>query len=118
MKVTKNDTLPEEVKETINYLSTIYQGSLRITDLPRILRKISGLELDDLTSWSPQFVSYLIDLQKNFMEGGELDLTVFHQDVNNVFHLTKTEKQILVKNNIEGKLWAIIWYASFPSQII
>lgn len=116
MTVTKEDVLPKDVKETINYLGTVYKGSQRITDLPGILRKVTGLEISDLTSWSSQFVSYLIDLQRNFMEGGELDLTVFHQDVINVFHLTKIEKQLLVKNNIEGKLWAIIWSVSFPSQ--
>lgn len=116
MKVTKEDVLPREVKETINYLGTVYSGGLKITDFPEILRKVTGLEISDLTSWSSQFVSYLIDLQRSFMGGGELDLTVFHQDVDNVFHLTKKERQILVKNNIEGKLWAIIWTASFPSQ--
>lgn len=116
MKITKNDILPKDVKETINYLGEVYRGSQKITDFPELLRKVSGLEILDLTSWSSQFVSYLIDLQRKFMEGGELDLTVFHQDVNNVFHLTKTEKQLLVKNNIEEKLWAIFWVVSFPSQ--
>lgn len=116
MKVTKNDVLPKDVKETVNYLGVVFKGSQKITDLPEILRKVSGLEISDLTSWSSQFVSYLIDIQRNFMEGGELDLTVFHQDVNNVFHLTKMERQFLVKNNIEGILWAIIWAVSFPSQ--
>lgn len=116
MKVTKNDVLPKDVKETINYLGKIYGGNQKITDLPELLRKVSGIEISDLTSWSAQFVSYLIDLQRNFMEGGELDLAVFHQDVNNVFHLTKLERQLLVKNNIEGKLWAILWSVSFPSQ--
>lgn len=113
MTVTKNDDLPEEVRETVNYLKTIYKGNLKITDLPDILRKVTGLEITDLSSWTSQFVSYLIDLQRLFMDGGKLDLTVFHQDVNNVFHLSKKEKQILVKNNIEEKLWSIIWAVSF-----
>lgn len=117
MIITKNDVLPKDVKETVNFLKTVYGMRIKITDLPEILCKVSGLEITDLTSWSSQFVSYLIDLQHKFMVGEELDLAVFHQDVNNVFHLTKTEKQILVKNNIEEKLWAIIWAVSFPSQI-
>lgn len=116
MKVTKNDVLPKDVKETVNYLGVVYNGNQKITDFPELLGKVTGLEISDLTSWTSQFVSYLIDIQRNFMEGGELDLTVFHQDVNNVFHLTKMERQLLVKNNIEGKLWAIIWSVSFPSQ--
>lgn len=116
MTVTKDDVLPRNVKETINYLGVLYGGSIKITDLPDILRKVTGLELADLSSWTAQFVSYLIDLQKLFMGGGKLDLAVFHQDVNNVFHLTKIEKQLLVKNNIEGILWAIMWSVSFPSQ--
>lgn len=116
MIITKNDILPKDVKETVNFLKTVYGMGIKITDFPDILNKVSGLEISDLTSWSPQFVSYLIDLQHKFMVGEKLDLALFHQDVNNVFHLTKTEKQILVKNNIEEKLWAIFWAVSFPSQ--
>lgn len=108
MIVTKYDIPPKEVQETANYLRAVYGGNIRITELPEILRKVTGLEISDLSSWSSQFISYLIDLQKSFMEGGKLDLTVFHQDVNNVFHLTKIERQLLVKNNIEEKLWSIL----------
>lgn len=108
MKITKDTKLPDRVKETIRYLRNLFGYNLKITDFPKILESIIGIDIDDWSSWSSQFESYLIDLQKKFMEGGELDLTVFHQDVVNVFHLSKLEKTILVKNNIEEKLWAIM----------
>lgn len=108
MVITKETELTSDVKETLNFLKLAKGGNLKITDLPSLLETVSGVKIEDLTSWTSQFVSYLIDLQKKFMGGGELDLTVFHQDVNKVFHFSKIERQLLVKNNIEEKLWAIM----------
>ena len=93
--------------------------NLKITDLPDLLRTVSSQKLEGIdytTDWTPMFVSYLIDLQHKFMKGGNLDMVVFHQDIIKVFHPSRLEKQLLVKENFEERLWAIWLAVSEPSH--
>ena len=108
--------IPVLTKECFNLLKDKYMGNLKITDLPEYLKSTTTLNFEDLSSWTPRYISYLIDLQREFMSGRELDMVVFHQDIIKVFHLSKLERQLLVKNNIEEKLWAILLAVSKPTQ--
>lgn len=114
---TPEKDIPILTKECFNLLRDKYGGSIKITDLPEYLKTLTTLKFEDLSGWTPMFVSYLIDLQRKFMSGRELDMVVFHQDIIKVFHLSKLEKQLLVKNNIEEKLWAILIAVSKPTQL-
>lgn len=114
MKVSKTTEPTETTKTIFNTLRGRYGIGLKITDLLMYLRYLTGLEILDHT-WTSEFESYLIDQQRKFMSGDDIDMTVLHQDVVNVFHLTKLEKQLLVDKHIEEMLWAILLAITFPS---
>lgn len=116
---TPDKDIPVLVKECFNKLKDKYGSNFNITNLPDYLKLITSQSFEDIdyyTDWTPMFVSYLIDLQRKFMKGGDLDMIVFHQDIIKVFHPSKLEKQLLVKNNFEERLWAIWLAVSEPSH--
>jgi hypothetical protein len=59
-----------------------------------------------------RFASYLIDTQINFNEGKDIDLSVLHKDLINVFDFTKKERDILVDGNVEERIWSVLKYVS------
>lgn len=116
---TPETEIPTLTKECFNKLKDRYGCNLKITDLPEYLRTISSQKFDGIdykSDWTPMFESYLIDLQKNFMSGCDIDMVVFHQDIIKIFHLTKLERQLLVDENFEERLWAIWLAVSCPTH--
>lgn len=116
---TKDSDIPKITKECFNILKEKFGYNIKITDLPILLRTVSDQRLegiDYLNDWTPMFVSYLIDLQRKFMSGNNIDMVVFHQDIIKIFHPTKLEKQHLVDEKIEERLWAIFLAVSKPSH--
>lgn len=116
---TPDEEIPELTKECFNRLKDTYGYNLKITDLPDYLKLLTDMNLEHVDyqeTWTPMFVSYLIDLQHRFMKGDDLDMVVFHQDIIKVFHPSGLEKKLLVKNNIEERLWAIWLAVSNPSK--
>lgn len=116
---TPEKDIPVLTKECFNMLKDKFGCNFKITDLPDYLRVVTLQKFEDIdyhTDWTPMFVSYLIDLQHKFMKGGNLDMVVFHQDIIKVFHPSKLEKQLLVKDNFEERLWAIWLAVSEPSH--
>ncbi len=113
---TPEEDIPVLTKECFNWLKDRYGNNLKITDLPDYLRTLTTQKFEDLSDWTPMFVSYIIDLQRKFMGGGNLDMVVFHQDITKAFHLSRLEERFLVKDNFEERLWAIFLAVSKPSQ--
>ena len=116
---TDDVNIPVLTKKCFNKLKDRFGYNLKITDLPELLRTVSSQKFEDIdytTDWTPMFVSNLIDLQKLFMSGKDIDMVVFHQDIINVFHSTKLEKQHLVDENFEERLWAVMLAVSNPSK--
>ena len=116
---TKDSDIPKITKECFNTLKDRFGHNIKITDLPDLLRTVSSQKLEGIdytTDWTPMFVSYLIDLQRSFMSGCNIDMVVFHQDIIKIFHPTKLEKQYLVDEKIEERLWAIFLAVSNPSH--
>lgn len=114
-----DDDIPDVTKECFNLLKDRYGYNLKITDLPDYLRVVTGQKFDNIdynSDWTPQFVSYVIDLQRNFMDGRDIDMVVFHQDIIKVFHPSRLEKQLLVDLNFEERLWSIFLAVSCPSH--
>lgn len=107
------EDIPRLTKECFNWLRWKFGVNTKITDLPELLRASLDMELEGInynSDWTPQFVSYLIDLQRDFMAGRDIDMVVFHQDIIKVFHLSRLERQLLVDKNPEERLWSI-WLA-------
>ena len=116
---TKDSDIPKITKECFNILKEKFGYNIKITDLPILLRAVSDQRLegiDYLNDWTPMFVSYLIDLQRKFMSGNNIDMVVFHQDIIKIFHPTKLERQLLVDENFEERLWAIWLAVSCPTH--
>ena len=120
ININKEDSeIPEITKKCFNVLKDRFGYNIKITDLPILLRTISDQKLEGIdynSDWTPMFVSYLIDLQRDFMSGRNIDMVVFHQDIIKIFHPTKLEKQYLVDEKIEERLWAILLAVSNPSH--
>ena len=110
--------LPKLTKECFNLLINRFGSNLKITDLPELLKTVTtNDEFEDINymyEWTPEFVSYLIDLQRDYMAGKDLDLGILHQDLVKVFHLSKAKRQNLVDNNFEERLWAIFFAITNP----
>lgn len=116
---TPDSEIPKLTKECFNKLKDKFGYNIRITDLPRLLQTVSSYSFDRIDfkqDWTPQFESYLIDLQRNFLSGCNIDMVVFHQDIIKIFHPTKIERQNLMNENFEERLWAIMLAVSCPTH--
>ena len=118
-KYISESEIPEITKECFNKLKDRWGFSMRITDFPEHLKVITDMEFDGMDlrqDWTPQFVSYIIDLQRDYMSGADIDMVVFHQDIIKVFHMTKLERQYLVEKEIEKRLWSVFLAVCNPSH--
>lgn len=112
------ELIPNRVQEKFNILKDKYGTNLKITDLPSLLKTlIPEIDFEDKerqTDFTPQYISYLIDEQKDFANGRSLDMMMFFRDICKVFHLTNSEKNRLLYSNVEEDLWAIMLGVTNP----
>ena len=114
MIVNKNTELGYIAEICYNMLIQ-YNLQVSTTELVFILEYLFGKKWDyrDPKLWNDaRFASYLIDTQINFNEGKDIDLSVLHKDLINVFDFTKKERDILVDGNVEERIWSVLKYVS------
>lgn len=120
-KDTPEENIPEATKYIFNDLKQKFEYSARISDLIMLLAHIyrRNFELFDPKTWNDaRFLSHLMDLQIDFMQGQDIDLAELHRDLLQAFDWTSSEKKLFISDQtlIEERLWAIFLVISFPSH--
>lgn len=116
--VSKNiNDIPEEAKYSFNLLKSKHSYSLRIVDLPVILSEILDLDINiNEHRGSQEFDSYLLDFQRNFGEGKNVDLAQLHRDILSGFHFSKREDSVFLSHDFEAILLGILLVLTNPEH--
>lgn len=121
LKLVSEQDIPLEVRRMFNLLKATHGDlSIRISSLVALLQEVTGVILDDVvdlkSSWSPMVLSELLDTQKNFYDGKEVEISEFFERICEIFQIGKKKKQLMYKNGVEDGLWAILLILTDPNH--
>ena len=113
------DKIPQITKICFNLLKDKYGFTARMSDFIQLLETtfMTKFELFDSLTWnSPQFLSYMLDKQADFINGKDVDLAIIHSYLLNVYNWTISEKRKFIENNLEEKIWAVFLIITDPAH--
>lgn len=112
--------IPKIVKESFNLLKASYGYSFfRMSNFIPMIRTISGMKLDSITmeeSWNNEYLAELLDIQYSYLNDEDVDLSEIVRKFFKRCYISKVEKQVLIKDEIEKRLWSILIITTNPSH--
>lgn len=112
----------DTVKAVHQLLSSKYGYTARISNIFELLKESFGLKefeiLDTRTCNNGLLESFLIDKQKDWLDGKKVNFSDIYEAILKEGDFTISEKLLFNTGNVEERLWAIFLTICSPHQLI